>query len=641
MGTGKQGAKWVATGAAGRAGRHSAVFRLPPHERIRFTEKEGSASTGVEFLRRLGSLRGVLLLVAVLVLPTLYLTLFSPFQFAADDFWHLLASDGKSYPGGPTRLDMYRFASGHARDTLAGMQDGTFPWYTEPTLKIWFWRPLSTALHHVDQLLFGKSALGARLHSLTWYVGLVVLVRRLYQRFSSRQLASLGIIVFTCTAAHWQPAAWMAARNAVVSATLSCAALLCHLEWREKPRALGLVRALLVYLLAIAAGESAFSVVAYIAGYELAISTGSLRRRAAAVLPFAGVSVIALALYSAAGYGTHGSGAYLDPLGEPTEFLAELPARFVSMLGFSYLGLPADMWFLESKLRPTYALLGAVAGAVVCAGFGLTWRQLSVAEHRACAWMGISSTLAILPQLGGQLGSRSLTLPSIGTSVVIAGLVLGAWRTAKILPRGSSLRWVALSAATLGAIFHVVVASASWLVTPLFYAESMRKVAASVERLNLDDSAEKRAMLLQVPDMFIFRYLPFQRRTEGRTVPKTWHSLSQASYDHLVRRTGPSSFELEVVGGQMLESPLESVVRTAHNPFKVGDSVKLDDFTVKVLEVGPVGPRRITVECATSLEDASWLFLVWQNGQLQRFTFPAIGRSVRLRWSPGPTALEL
>ncbi len=91
----------------------------------------------------------------------------------------------------------------------------------------------------------------------------------------------------------------------------------------------------------------------------------------------------------------------------------------------------------------------------------------------------------------------------------------------------------------------------------------------------------------------------------------------------------------------MLESPLESVVRTAHNPFKVGDSVKLDDFTVKVLEVGPVGPRRITVECATSLEDASWLFLVWQNGQLQRFTFPAIGRSVRLRWSPGPTALEL
>jgi hypothetical protein len=122
-------------------------------------------------------------------------------------------------------------------------------------------------------------------------------------------------------------------------------------------------------------------------------------------------------------------------------------------------------------------------------------------------------------------------------------------------------------------------------------------------------------------------------------VPKTWHTLSQANYDHWVRRTGPNSFELEVVGGQMLESPLESVVRASNEHFKVGDRVELEDFSVRVLEVGPVGPRRLAVECAAPLDDPRWLFLAWQDERLQPFEFPEIGKSVRLRWSPGPTTL--
>lgn len=122
---------------------------------------------------------GALSVGIVLLAPTLYLTLRGALQFAADDFWHLVAmSHGHSYPGGPASADLFRFASGNPRDALSATQEGSLSWYANPTARIAFFRPLSVALHRLDFRLFGVDALGPRLHSMAWYVAFGVLYAR-------------------------------------------------------------------------------------------------------------------------------------------------------------------------------------------------------------------------------------------------------------------------------------------------------------------------------------------------------------------------------------------------------------------------------------------------------------------------------
>jgi hypothetical protein len=89
----------------------------------------------------------------------------------------------------------------------------------------------------------------------------------------------------------------------------------------------------------------------------------------------------------------------------------------------------------------------------------------------------------------------------------------------------------------------------------------------------------------------------------------------------------------------MLETPMEAMDRARGSPLRSGDRVELDDYEVHVIDAGAIGPRRLAVRCRSSLEDPSWLFLIWKNGQLERFRFPPIGQSVRIPWSPPPTAL--
>jgi len=575
----------------------------------------------------------------VLGLPTLYLTAFRGLGFVADDFFHILAFRGESYPGGPVADDLFRFATGDPSVARAGMLDGSFSWYGDPQLKIAFFRPLTGALHAIDYVVFGPNPLQARIHSLAWYVALVVIVHRLFVRLLPPRIATLSLLVFACVAAHWETIAWTAARNALVSATFACGALLSYTRFRSERRPWLLAVSALLYALGITAGESAFGVIPYFLGYELTLGSGRFRERALSLLPFALLSLGALALYVALGYGVQRSAAYLSPLTEPLGFLADLPLRLACMLSFGYAGFPADLWFIMPKLRFVSAVFGAVTIVLGSLVFGLVRKYLEPGEFKAGLWMGVTALGAMVPQAGGLLGSRSMTMPSLGTSVVIAVLFTGAvthFKTARAPFVARAFTAIFASAIVLA---HFVLAPLSWLTNAHFYHGATQRISASADSVELDRAENQTAMLLQVSEALIVRYLPFERRSQGRATPRAWHSLSQASHDHVVRRTGPKSFELEVIDGEMLETPIEAMDRARGSLLRAGDHVVLDDYEVRVVDAGSIGPRRLAVRCRSALEDPSWLFLIWKNGQLERFRFPPIGQSVRIPFSPPPTAL--
>ncbi len=63
----------------------------------------------------------------------------------------------------------------------------------------------------------------------------------------------------------------------------------------------------------------------------------------AAVVPVLLVTTAWLIIYHVLGYGTHGSGTYIDPLGHPAKYLAVLPARWRAAIGTLFLGTPSDL----------------------------------------------------------------------------------------------------------------------------------------------------------------------------------------------------------------------------------------------------------------------------------------------------------
>ena len=85
------------------------------------------------------------------------------------------------------------------------IEQGLLPWFTDPELKLRFWRPLSSATLAIDSFLFGRNAVLAHVHSLGWLVVLVTAASRLYQRWFPAPVALLASLLFAFSGVHAIP----------------------------------------------------------------------------------------------------------------------------------------------------------------------------------------------------------------------------------------------------------------------------------------------------------------------------------------------------------------------------------------------------------------------------------------------------
>src|SRR5690606_6250881 len=111
-------------------------------------------------------------------------------------------------------------------------------------------------------------------------------------------------------------------------------AILAHDRWRLEGDKLGAVLAPLALIAALLAGEAGGVTLAFIVAHALLRDRGTRRERVLAVVPSLVVIVVWRMVVDALGYGVEGSGAYVDPLANPGEFLAAWPGRYVALLVF-------------------------------------------------------------------------------------------------------------------------------------------------------------------------------------------------------------------------------------------------------------------------------------------------------------------
>jgi hypothetical protein len=546
-----------------------------------------------------------------------------------DDFIHRAALRG--HPSLPfQKWDMFHFFSGDPISLRAAQDAGFVPWFVDPELKLAFLRPLSSALIVLDDALFGSFAQGYLLHGGLWYLALCTLVALWYQKLLPGLRGGLASIAFVVAGAHHEVVSWFSARNALVAAVFGMLALLAYQRWRERGDVWARFASAAALVLALSAGEAGLGVVAFIAAYEWTTRAAPLGQRLRALAPTLAVAASYLALHAALGYGTHGSGAYINPLHEPLAYLAALPQRFLFSLGVLLLGVPADLWFFAPAARSALTLVGLAAALLGALWLLIGARRLPDGDRATLRLLSLAMLGSLLPQLAGPLGPRSYLLAS---SAALGLLTLGvdqALRSKATPPR----RYLAWAAGGLVAALHLLGGPFLWLEATRFETKLLGGQGDRERELDLGGPllGEQDYLLLSVPDPVFGIYLPFMRHALGLPAPARWRLLSLAECDQVVVRTSARTFELELSRGDLIDASFAEIFRGPARTFRVGEQVPIDGLSARILELSPRGqPRRIEFTTRRDLDDPRLRLFGWDGGHMQPIHLVQ-GERRTLRW---------
>ncbi len=527
--------------------------------------------------------------------------------------------------GGP--YDLYRFTGVDVPQMQRLIYTGPYPWWTKPEIRAGFLRPLSSALIHFDVKVIGDHVNVWHLHSIAWYLALVALALALYRRALPLAAAPVAVLFFAIDDAHWMPVGWLANRNSLVSAVPALGGLLLHLRWREGGWRPGAPLSMLAYATALLGGESALGVFAFVFAYELTNVRGeAVRRRALALFPLFAVVAVWAVIYKSLGYGARGSAIYIDPIGEPLEYLSVAPGRVLALLCSITLGVASDLWMFMSKAR--WLLMGL--GLLGCGVFAVFLRRArqhwDEPQWRRIRWLIVSGLFALLPVVATFPADRLLLIPSIASAGVVGATLHALWREAGRIPRAARA-WLVVTQA--------VMPVPAWVVSPYFLRSVADYVEDGVLQPGVTDAAlAGNVVFVTAPDPMVGMYGSLARMLRGKPLPTSWHFLSYAPYSHRLRRVADDAIELEVIGGRMLGTVFEQLFRAPRYPLDPGFTVTVATMKVSVLEAVDGQPTKLRAEFTKPLDTLT--LVQWKGARIAPLELPPVGAELVLDHELGP-----
>jgi len=262
----------------------------------------------------------------VIIVPQMNL-----FDFLGTDSLHIGVLKGSmDYPG-MSSFNLYRFADGNPELMSEIVSRGYYPWFASLHWKVIFARHLPSLLIAANYKICGMKPLGYIIHTLLWYIALIVLLGIMMDRLlrplagkAHHPAAYLALIFFAFSTSHIEVVFYGAARWLFIVGTLALLALLAHLKWREDNWKPGRYLSIIAIVLALFSGEAALAALAYLAAYELFGTVDVFKKRIRALLPVIILAFVYLCCYKLMGYGTGGQDFYINPLKSTVNFYQSL-----------------------------------------------------------------------------------------------------------------------------------------------------------------------------------------------------------------------------------------------------------------------------------------------------------------------------
>ncbi len=552
--------------------------------------------------------------VAVCVVASLVLCLpaVGPSLFLDDYVLGLIAREKPVLPGlAQGRFDLFAFALGDIEPNRALEAQGLLlPWWSAPDLKVVFFRPLSSLSHHLDFAAWPRAPELMYLHSLLWLGATVAVVAKLYRSFATSKLEGfLASALFAVNDANGAAVHWVSNRNVIIGTLFGALALTAHHRARSAGRTCS-VAAVLWVCVGLAAGEIGVWTFAYLSAYVLVLDEGTLKRRAASMVPYALVLFAWQLVYAASDAGSRASGVYLHPWYDFANFLESLPARLLPLLSSVWGLIPADASHLGGSDVIHFSL---VAGMLTCLALVVVAHRY-LREDRALRFWALGMVLSLVPVSASFPSDRLLMPANLGAMALVARFAMVALRPAMYPNVGRARR--------IGGLFFVAIHG---VLAPLqlpFRANSVHQLTQAMSRsvACLDEIRHierKTLIFLGGPVDFWISYLQAERTWKGLPTPDAMVWLTSASSALLVDGSDQAlSFErdndIDAIG--FFQSPAERLYRDDSTPFERGQRFVLPTLDAVIDEVNPGGsPLRITFRLHEPLASARYALLTWQG----------------------------
>jgi len=546
-----------------------------------------------------------------------------------DHFQRLLMTGTPDFPARP--MEAYSSLRGGPETLRPLMERGLLPWWTTPEYRLAFFRPLSVAFMWIDYRLWPDMPVLMHLHSLLWFGALVALVTAFYRRLLGvTWWAGLAALLYAVDEAHAMPVAWLANRNALISACFGIACLLAHDRWRRDRWGVGALLAPALFALGLASGEMALATAGWLAAHALFIDRAPWKDRLAAMTPHACVLVAWALVYRLLDYGTFGSDFYQDPMTRPIAYLGSFVMRAPALLLGQWTPIAAD-WavFLGEGAGRVFALAGVAVAAAV--GFFL---MPLVRADRVARFMTAGMLLSLFPIAAVAPANRLLFFVGLGAMGLMA-LFARAVIEGAIAGRPARVFAVALG------VSHLVIAPLSlplvaWSMKPL--GDPMVAAVATVP----DDPgiSDQDLVLVNAPDyLYLVSNIQTLKMLEGKPYSPRMRVLGAGISPEEVTRPDRMTLRVRLPDG-MYTGTLGRLFRSRHDPIVPGERFDLEDFGIEVVQTNAeCDPVVVEYTFAVPLEDPSLRWLRWRDDRYVPFTPPAVGETVTLPASYGPMDL--
>ncbi len=508
-----------------------------------------------------------------------------------------------------TRFDLFSFWPGDPARRAHLTDAGFFPWFASPDLRIEFFRPLSAALHVVDFTLLDRWPWLMHLESIALYALLIALAAAIYRRLLPLPLAMLAALLYALDPGHGIPVGWLSNRNAVVATTLGLAALLAHDRRRRDGWRTGAWLGPMAFAMALLGGESGLGALAFLVAHALMLDRAPKTERALALLPYGIIAVAWQLVYRRLGYGTQGTGFYLDPMSNPAAYLSALPGRVLALL-LGQLALPPASLY---NILPFVGKLALVVVAILFLGYLARALGPLLRTSAPTRFFALGMVLSLAPVVATFPDNRLLLFAGFGAFGIVAP-VIGDLRALAPpdSPRALRRLWIAL---------HLVLAPLLLPITSL----AMPLLARTFAPPAADAKVPGQTVVLLNPPMAVYGMLPWMYPSDpARPVPRQVQVLTGAVGRVDIMREDARTLVVDWAPDAAID-PVAPVFRDEAHPLHEGERFTVPGLRAEVLHLDAhAAPRSVRYSFDRDLDDPSFRWIAWA-GAFTEVMPPAIG----------------
>jgi len=548
-----------------------------------------------------------------------------------DDWTLRLINAGRLSPDDANPWQLFEFT--RSREHAGRLIEGGFmPWWSSPSLRLRFFRPLSSLLFSAEAHVFGEGPRVAHIHSVAWFALVLWLCSQLFRTVLTRRMALVATWIAALSPHAVNGALWPSARNGLCGSAAALAALILHARARTQDRPVPRLWISALFLLGLGFGEITIGLVPLALALEWALNDrGSWKQRLAATAPVLVIGHVYLLLYVLLGYGAGGSALYLDPAKELGVALGELPLRLGILVFDGLFTVPSELYLLVPTARVGIAAVSLSSLLALVVWLHRTRSDRADTDHRAVMALLVGSLFAAAPGLFGIPGGRLLSIAIVGFSAAIAALVDRALARRREHRLGS---WAVLVAVFVVRALFATLFRLGMTMAIVTTGAAQRRIATESrfqcpERTTyaLIDGADPTLGMYAAPALAYVR----------PSIGGSFRVLSMQTDTLVLERTAERSITLAPEhGGTLTDFIFADVFRTPRERFTAGQTLRLGTMTARVITVRDGRPQRVEFSFESSFEGGATCLVRWRNGRLESFVPPAIGQSVRVAHEPGP-----